>query len=90
LAEADLRLIWDQSAAQWGKIKAEDYLHGLGKLFTLLADHPGIGRERRDFRPPLRLHPYQSHLVIYTNTDHTLEVIRVLHNRTNWADLISD
>jgi len=62
----------------------------LGQLFTLLADHPEIARERKDVRPAVRLHPYQSHLIIFTSTDQTLEVIRVVHSRSNWAELISD
>lgn len=90
LAQADLRVIWDHTASHWGQAKAEDYLQGLGRLFTLLTDHPEIARDRRDFRPPVRLHPYQSHLVIFTNTALILEVIRVVHNRSNWVDLFSD
>ncbi|MES2432257.1 MAG: type II toxin-antitoxin system RelE/ParE family toxin [Pseudomonadota bacterium] len=90
LAQTDLRMIWDHTATHWDSTQAETYLHGLGQLFTLLVDHPEIARERRDFRPPVRLHPYQSHLVIFTDTDLTLEVIRVVHNRSNWADLFSD
>lgn len=90
LGKADLRAIWDHTATHWGQSKAETYLHGLGQLFTLLAEHPEIARERHDFHPPVRLHPYQSHLVIFTSTDLTLEVIRVVHNRSNWAALFPD
>ncbi|MDB5665613.1 type II toxin-antitoxin system RelE/ParE family toxin [Cypionkella sp.] len=90
LAQADLRLIWDHTESNWGKAKAEDYLQGLGRLFTLLTDHPEIARERRDFRTPVRLHPYHSHLVIFTSIALTLEVIRVIHSRSNWAELILD
>ena len=90
LAQADLRAIWDHTATHWGQTKAETYLHGLGQLFSLLTDHPEIARERKDFRPPVRLHPYQSHLVIFTSDDPTLEIIRVVHNRSNWVELFSD
>jgi toxin ParE1/3/4 len=89
LAEADLRAIWGYTASNWGVAKAEEYLHGLGQLFTLLADHPEIARERPDLHPPLRLHPYQSHLVIFISTDNAIEVIRVVHNRSNWAELLA-
>ena len=90
MAQADLRLIWDHTALHWGETKAEDYLQGLDRLLTLLADHPEIARERRDFRSPIRLHPYQSHLVIFTSTALRLEVIRLVHNRSNWVELFSD
>jgi toxin ParE1/3/4 len=90
LARADLRVIWDHTTIHWGKAKAEDYLQGLTRLFALLADHPEIARERKDLRPPVRLHPYQSHLVIFTSNDLTLEVIRVVHNRANWAELFTE
>lgn len=90
LAEADLLAIWDHTATRWGTAKAEDYLSGLGQLFALLSEHPEIARERKDLRPPVRLHPYQSHLVIFTCNDQALEVIRIVHSRSSWADLISE
>lgn len=90
LAHADLRAIWDFTAAQWSPEKAEDHLSGLGRLFELLAQHPEIARERPEFHPPVRLHPYLSHLVIFTNTDEVLEVISVVHRRANWSELLTD
>ena len=89
LAQADLRAIWDYTAAQWSPEKAEEYLSGLGQLFDLLSQHPEIARERRELRPAVRLHPYQSHLVIFASTDQVMEVIRVVHSRSNWADLLA-
>ena len=90
MAKADLRAIWDYTAAQWSAAKAEDYLTGMGRLFDLLAQNPEIAREHKEFRPPMRLYPYQSHLLIFTNTEDTLEVVRVVHSRANWIGLLAD
>lgn len=90
MAKADLRAIWDYTSAQWSIAKAEDYLSGMGRLFDLLAHNPEIAREHNEFRPPVRLYPYQSHLVIFTSTDETLEVVRVVHSRANWIGMLTD
>ena len=90
MAKADLRAIWDYTVVQWSAAKAEEYLSGMGHLFDLLAQNPEIAREHSEFRPPVRLFPYQSHLVIFTNTAETLEVIRVVHSRPNCIGLLAD
>lgn len=90
LAEADLRQIWDYTRAHWGEAQAETYLQGLGQLFIFLTENSEIARERVEIHPPVRLYPYQSHLVIFICNDSTLEVIRVVHNRSDWMDLLRD
>ncbi|AWB49856.1 type II toxin-antitoxin system RelE/ParE family toxin [Gemmobacter aquarius] len=89
LAEADLAEIWDHTLAEWGSRQAEAYLAGLGKIFDLLAEHPEIARLRTEFVPPLRLHPYRAHLIIFQSGE-TLEVIRVVHGRTDWLAFLTD
>jgi toxin ParE1/3/4 len=40
-----------------------------------------LARERREFEPPVRLHPYQAHMIAYIIRDGGLLIIRVLHGR---------
>ena len=68
----------------------ENYLIGLDRLLVLLAEQPTIAGERRDIDPSVRLHRYKSHLVIFTASDTTLDVIRVVHARSNWQALLAD
>ena len=89
-ADSDRDHIWDFTVERWSVAQAETYLTGLDHLLRLLADHPEIARQRRDLVPPVRLHQYQSHLVIFTADDATLMVIRLVHSRSNWQALLAE
>ena len=88
-ARADLAEIWSFGVARWGHTQAEEYLHGLDELLQLLCDYPEISRLHEEFRPPIRLHPYRAHLVVY-RSDALLEVLRVPSMRSNWRMLVSE
>lgn len=89
-AEADVRAIWDFTAARWSVEQAEAYLTGLQDMLALLCEHPEIARLVPDLAPPARLHPYRSHLVIFTEDETSLEVVRVVHMRSNWRSVVAD
>ena len=89
-ADIDRDHIWDYTVERWSVAQAEDYLMGLGSVLTLLADHPQIASERHDIDPPVRLHRYKSHMVIFTAADTPLKVIRVVHSRSNWQALLAE
>jgi toxin ParE1/3/4 len=79
-----------QSSERWSVGQADAYTRGMIAVFDLLAAEPGIARERRDLDPPARMHPYKSHLVFFRASDDSLEVVRVLHARSNWRDILGD
>ena len=83
-AEADLAEIWDHTVAQWSLAQAERYLDGLHDTLNLLCTHPEIARLHHDHTPPARFYPYRAHLVIFTADQTFVEVIRVVHQRSNW------
>jgi toxin ParE1/3/4 len=87
-ARADLRDIWLYTVERWSKRQAESYVRGLYAMFGFLADQPEVARERLDVSPPVRLHPYKSHLVIFRASDLTLDVLRVVHGRSNWWEIL--
>ncbi|UWR24546.1 type II toxin-antitoxin system RelE/ParE family toxin [Sulfitobacter sp. S190] len=89
-ALGDLDEIWSFTEDRWGRAQAVSYLGGLDGVFTLLAQYPDMARLRVEFTPPLRLHPYRRHLILYRNEADVLEIIRVLHNRTDWQALLAD
>lgn len=89
-ARADLAAIWDHTAGSRGQEQARAYLTGLDRLFSLLAEQPGIARERPEISPPVRLHPWRSHLVIFRATPDRLEVLRIAHARSEWSEFLSD
>lgn len=89
VAKEDLAAIWDHGNAKWGRAQAEAYLGGLGDVLDLLALHPEIAREHADLTPPVRMHPYRAHLIIY-RADEVLDVIGIPVMRMNWRGVLID
>ncbi|WP_264319382.1 type II toxin-antitoxin system RelE/ParE family toxin [Rhizobium terrae] len=55
----------------------------------MLADNPRMARERRELKPPMRLHPHQAHVIAYTIREHDILIVRVLHGRQDWQSLFA-
>lgn len=89
-ARRDLDGIWDYTVLLWSVEQAETYLRGLAEALQTLLQHPEIARERTEIRPPVRLHRYGSHLIIYRIADDHLAVVRIVHARQHWQALLSD
>jgi toxin ParE1/3/4 len=55
----------------------------------MLADNPLIARERRELAPPMRLHPYQAHMIVYVEDGAGVLIVRVLHGRQDWESSLA-
>lgn len=89
-AVADLDAIWTHTAGRWGAAQAAAYLSGLDAAFTLLAEFPEIARLREELTPPLRIHRYREHLVIYRAEADHIDILRVAHGRANWSEFLAE
>lgn len=89
-ALADLDEIWEYTVDKWSEDQAVNYLSGLEAAVGLLADYPEISRQRNEFHPPVRIYTYRSQIVIFTSDNASLEIIRVLHSRSDWQDVLSE
>jgi toxin ParE1/3/4 len=87
-ALADLQAIWDYGVQNWSVVQAQQYVKGLDQVFSLLCDQPLLARLRQEFTPPLRLYRYQSHVVAFVADHDSLTVLRVMHGRSSWAELL--
>ena len=83
-ADQDIIDIYVQGCREFGQTQAERYHAGLAAIFDLIADNPRIARERLEFNPVVRLHPYQSHMIVYLLDDAGVLIVRVLHGRQEW------
>lgn len=84
-AEEDIMSIYVHGAQQFGFEQAEHYHDLLGKTFQFLVENPEAARERTEITPPVRIHPVEVHLVIYTIDEHgTIFILRVRHGREDW------
>jgi toxin ParE1/3/4 len=64
-ADEDFVCIYPTSAAQFGVAQPEDHLAALSRIFDFLGDYPRAARERVEIDPPVRAHPYKSHIIVY-------------------------
>ncbi|WP_420722477.1 type II toxin-antitoxin system RelE/ParE family toxin [Hwanghaeella sp. LZ110] len=78
-AQSDIREIGLYTQQQWGKEQRRAYLQGMEARFERLADSPLLAAERGEFDPPVRIHPYEKHLIVYTAQEDGILIVRVLH-----------
>lgn len=89
-AAADIRGIGRYTQQRWGKAQRRLYLNGLNSQFQRLAETPGLAAERCEFEPPVRIHPYQRHLIVYLAEEGGILIVRVLHQRMDVAARLSN
>lgn len=81
----DLTAIFLEGIEQFGLPQADVYHEGLSAIFAFLADYPHAARLREEISPPVRVHPYKAHLVIYeVDEDDEIIILRVRHGREDW------
>ena len=85
-AEEDLIGIWLSGTERHGAARADRYQDGLEATFELLRQFPDLARERTELTPPLRVHPFGAHMILYlVRPDRTVFVVRVRHQREDWV-----
>ena len=80
-ADEDLIDIYIYGSQNFGQSKAENYFAEITQTFLFLAENPLASNERQEFTPPVRIHPYGKHLIVYTIEDDFILIVRVLHQR---------
>ncbi|MBL4576086.1 MAG: type II toxin-antitoxin system RelE/ParE family toxin [Opitutaceae bacterium] len=78
-AELDLEAIWQYTAKTWGDNQAIKYIDDIEVVFYLLVVNPFLCRERIELQPPVRIHHFQSHLIVYKQLGGGIGIIRILH-----------
>lgn len=90
-AADDLVHIYLEGLALFGPEQADRYHDGLGAVFVFLAAYPLAARLRDEISPPVRVHRYQSHLIIYEIAeDNSVLILRVRHGREDWLQESDD
>jgi len=84
LADQDIIDIYLDGVATFGFVQAEAYHLQLSELFALLVHNPRMGRMHTEVEPPVRLLPFRAHVVLYTENDGDILVLRILHGRMDW------
>lgn len=79
-AREDLQDVRSYLTKEVGADVAHHVIHALVATFRMLAEFPGIGRERTDLvaKRILRTWPTQGYLIVYVRGE-PLSIVRVLH-----------
>lgn len=85
-AERDLIDIYLEGVRSFGFKIADEYSFQLESIFETLSNHPNIARERLEITPPVRVHPFRSHMIIYETDAIGVLILRIRHHRENWID----
>ncbi|ARM10487.1 MULTISPECIES: type II toxin-antitoxin system RelE/ParE family toxin [Rhizobium] len=85
-AEEDIIGIAETGIRLFGSAHARHYHDELYAIFDLIAANPRMARERDEISPPMRIHPFKAHLVVYTivEGDHVL-IVRIRHGHEDWS-----
>lgn len=87
-AGQDIIALYVRGTEAFGTDQAESYHLGLIETFDLLTDNSQICREHTEFTPPVRLHSYRSHLIVYRIEGSHILIVRILHGRQDWEQLL--
>ena len=86
-AEEDVVGIAEEGVRLFGPAQARRYHDELFAIFGLIAANPRMARERDELSPPMRIHPFKAHLVVYRiEEEGDVFIVRVRHGHEDWAD----
>ena len=86
-AEEDITGIAEQGIRLFGPVQAKRYHDELFALFDAIAAYPRMARERFELSPPMRIHPFKAHLVVYRLEEHgDVLIVRVRHAHEDWSE----
>lgn len=90
-AARDVIAIYRYGAEHFGVEQADAYHALLESTFSFLARNPLAAHQRLELSPPVRIHPVQSHLVIYRQENNgDILIVRVRHSREDWAEPLTE
>jgi toxin ParE1/3/4 len=82
-AESDFADILQYTEETWNAEQADRYAAKLDHALNQLSRSPGIGRKRDSYFPGCHIHNVGRHLIVYTFSQTVLNVVRILHDRTD-------
>ncbi len=77
-ADRDMLIIWVDANERRGQTGADRLMRSLERQLQDVADMPGMGRRREEYRPGLLSLPFNGYTLFYRITDFGILVERVL------------
>lgn len=86
-AAEDIVNIYVTGVEQFGVEQAEKYHAQLERTFQLIASTPEIARERTEITPPVRIHGFGAHIIVYVvDQNRDVLIVRVRHGHEDWKE----
>jgi len=82
-ARDDLKAIGRYAQRSWGRRQRDTYLTQLDRRFHALAEMPSLGRSCDGIRPGYRRYSEGSHPIFYREATGGIEIVGILHGRTD-------
>jgi len=86
----DLEEIWIYTAEKWSVIQADRYYALLFDEIEHICRQPAAGKPMDHVRQGYRASKVKSHLIFYRTFDHTIQIIRILHEKMDIDHLLPD
>jgi len=87
-ARADLADIWLTTANRWGVDQAESYVRMISERIAAICDFPRSYPAHEGLHEGFRKAASGEHLVFYRIDGELIDVVRVLHNRMDFDELL--
>jgi toxin ParE1/3/4 len=85
----DLRSISAYTLEKWGEEQEARYIQQMWSRLESIRTKPKMGRLREDLFPGCRLLAEGRHVILFRQTPHSVEVIRVLHSAMDFQRHLS-
>ena len=91
-ASEDIENIWLYTFENWSLEQADRYVKLIFDEIEYLADNPNSGNDFNHIRTNYRCSKVKSHIIFYRYTDkhNNIEIIRVLHQRMDIKNRLSE
>ncbi len=86
----DLEDIWLYTLHTWSLRQADRYHAMILKEVEFLATHPKSGKDQNHVREGYRSSKIKSHVIFYRIVENELEIIRILHERMDIRNRLTE
>lgn len=86
-AALDIDHIFEEGLVKFGRSRADKYIRDLNSILTLLSENPHLARVRHEITPPVRVHPFNAHVIVYTlNETNVPLILGVKSSKSAWIN----
>lgn len=89
-ANSDLEEIWFYTVENWSKEQADRYFNLIIDEINYICTHTATGKPMDHVKEGYRASKVKSHLIFYRALSDKVEIIRILHERMDIENRLSD